>query len=165
MNLPQHKLRDGHGGRRPFLGPPNTRASGLEYLIALVPSRFLRSGPRTIAHLTACVAFVILIIKILSLPESTIVRQKTLATTPSKTWVWTTEVEIATGGISRISTTKDDSSSQKGLRIVVFGQDDAATPGRTTTTIWGATTRMPAWTDIMCDEVRPNHISTHSNHH
>lgn len=151
MNLPQHKPRDGHWGRRPLMGP-NARVFGLEYLIAVASSRFLRGGPRTIAHLTACVAFFLLIIKMLSLSESAIVLQRTLAT-PSKTWVWTTEVEVADGptGIRGISQTSVH-GTQKGLRIVVFGQDDAATPGRTNTTTRG--TRMPAWTDIMCDEVR-----------
>ncbi|KAK3989627.1 hypothetical protein QBC44DRAFT_82942 [Cladorrhinum sp. PSN332] len=142
MSLPKHYNPRDHGERdRPF--HHDTPPFRLQYLIAFLPSRFLRSGPRTIVHFTACFAFLILLVKMMTLSASSlVVLNKTESA--SKTWLWTTEVEVSNGA------GKHESHSGKGLRIVVFGQDDAATPGRMST-LNGA--RMPSWTDVMCDEL------------
>ncbi|KAK4221877.1 hypothetical protein QBC38DRAFT_491158 [Podospora fimiseda] len=142
MHFATYKPWD-HTERDP--GPFNHDApsSGIQYLVALlhVPSRFFRGGPKTVIHFTAIFAFIFLMIKTKSLSASS--STVFLAQSSPRTWQWTTEVKV----VSNLHT----QDNPNGLRIVVFGQDDAATPGRMTTVLNGA--RMPAWTDVMCDEL------------
>ncbi|KAK3311988.1 hypothetical protein B0H66DRAFT_486623 [Apodospora peruviana] len=115
----------------------------LHGLFAFFSIRVLRGGPKILLHLAACFAVLILIFRLAPGGLSTV------ASSNFRSWSGTVgENEEATFG--RIDE-EEEVGVAGGLRIVVFGEDDVATPARLER---NGETRRPGWTELLCHELR-----------
>jgi hypothetical protein len=110
--------------------------------LAFFSGKVLRGRPRALVQLTTCFAVLILLLRIL--PHR-------VADGHYSEWSWGNAQD---GDDARKSVVDDDDGSVPGgLRIVVFGENDVATPARLgrrgTENVAG-----PSWTELLCEEVR-----------
>lgn len=126
---------------------------GLHSLVTFFSARVVRGGPKVLFHLAVCFVILILVVKLAphelfgglyssgsffewnesQIAEAFAAQEGPIATTNSTAQVGDKQdVEIG------------------GLRIVVFGEDDVASPSRLRT--YGGT-RRPSWTELLCHEV------------
>jgi len=116
-------------------------------LMALLSSRVVRGGPKLLASTTACLVLGILVLTFTSQ------RLSLTATGAARTaWQW------RSGESWHETQTRTDEQNTLGygpdglgnLRIVVFGEQDVATPRWTGN---AETAKTPGWTDVLCKEV------------
>lgn len=106
-------------------------------VLAFFSTKVVRGGPRTIVHLTTCLALLLLLIKLL--PHR-------LTDVNQSLWGWQDADEDLRSG------EESDGSVPGGLRIVVFGENDIASPARLSGRgIVGTDSR--SWTEVLCQEV------------
>ncbi|KAK4184027.1 hypothetical protein QBC35DRAFT_442217 [Podospora australis] len=112
------------------------------------------SRPRAVLHLLAGFAFFVLVVKISSLSSGS---TAAIYDEGVRKWRWTTEVEVGDAqallsqDIGALET-EAESGRRGGLRIVVFGEEDIASPSPSPG-YRERTTRRPGWTDVLCDEL------------
>lgn len=121
--LPRRPATGGHGQQEKFVG--------LGSFLAFFSARVLRGGPKALVQLTACFAAMVLLTKLLAGGRNY---------GRGGGWSW----QKAGSGVDD----DDDGSVAGGLRIVVFGESDVATPAHLQL---NAESR--SWTEILCDEV------------
>jgi len=116
-------------------------------LMALLSNRVVRGGPKLLASATACLVLGILVVTFTS-------QQLSLtATGAARTaWQWRSgeSWHEAQMRIDEQNTLGYGPDGLGNLRIVVFGEQDVATPS------WKGNAEMakaPGWTDVLCKEV------------
>jgi hypothetical protein len=121
--------------RRQAIGPQDR--FGLGSFLAFFSTRVLRSGPRGLIQVTTGFVLLVLALKILS------------HRTPYSAWSWQKPLLNNNPGDL---VEEDDGSVAGGLRIVVFGEKDVATPGPLE---YGVAEDVQArsWTERLCEEV------------
>lgn len=122
--------------RRPVGG--TQEQFGFGSFLAFLSARVLRGGPRTLVQLVACLVALVLIVKLL--PHRPHVSYSI--------WNW----QNATAG-DQAPVIEHDGSVPGGLRIVVFGDNDVATPSHLRDAEDVDVDRR-SWTKILCEEVR-----------
>jgi hypothetical protein len=108
--------------------------------LAFLSARVLRGGPRRLAHVMTCFAVLVIVLKLL--PHR-------LTDVNYSVWSWQL---AADGDEMRASVVDTDSSVPGGLRIVVFGGNDVATPARFAKDLGSR-----SWTELLCEEVCTYH--------
>jgi hypothetical protein len=124
---------------------------GLHTMLAFLSIRVLRGGPRMLAQLGAFFGLVIFITK--SMPQGS---SDVASSTSASLWQWPLDgkekkvhIEIEMEDWSTCcENTKEDVGG--GLRVVVFGGNDIATP---TQIRRNKGTRNPSWTELLCAKV------------
>lgn len=108
---------------------------GLKSLFAFFSAKAMRGGPRLLSQITICVVILFTLTRLLP------TRFTDVAFGPSYTKIlkWRPTAE------------HDDGSVGGGLRIVVFGGGDVATPNKGQEEIGFAD---KSWTEILCQQVR-----------
>lgn len=113
-------------------------------LFAFFSSRVLRGGPRILAYLAACLVVSLLVLKFVSRGLS-----DAAAGTTKVIWHWSTG-ETWSEASGREEDDKRMGYGNDGLgrfRVVVFGEQDVATPSRV------GNNKAVSWTDVLCEEV------------
>jgi hypothetical protein len=121
------------------------RERGLRCLMAFISGRMLRGAPRLLAYLVGFLTISFLVLRFISQELS-----QAAAETSKAVWHWQTGESWDASRI-RIDQENFLGYGEDGLgsfRIVVFGEQDVATPSRKRTG-----EKVPAWTDVMCQEV------------
>lgn len=122
--LPRRSAPGGmHGQQEKFVG--------LGSFLAFFSARVLRGGPKALVQLTACFAAMVLLTKLLPGGRNY----------ARGGWGW----QKSGSGVDD----DDDGSVPGGLRIVVFGESDVATPAR----LSDEDRESRSWTEILCEEV------------
>ncbi|KAM7208184.1 hypothetical protein V8F20_001464 [Naviculisporaceae sp. PSN 640] len=132
---------------------------GLPSLVSFFSTRVVRGGPRILFHLAATLVVVFLFVRL--------ARRGLYSPTSFFNWnpdqvVQAVGAEIQLGEGNRPITSPEativleddrliESNAAGGLRIVVFGEDDVASPSRLRTY---RGTRRPSWTEQLCHELR-----------
>lgn len=109
---------------------------GLRTLFAFFSVKALRGAPRLLPQIAAGVVFLVLLARILPAYMSEIAFGKS----------YTRVVKWKPSG-------GDDGSIGGGLRVVVFGGSDIATPAEGPIRLGG---QNESWTEVMCQQVRPS---------
>lgn len=104
-------------------------------IIAFFTQRILRGGPKILLHLAACLVVLIVITRLLPQEVS-----EAAFGPHSHLWHWT-------AGIAGYEA--ENEGLPGGLRIVVFGENDAATPASSGFRAAG----QRSWTELLCAEV------------
>lgn len=130
----QHKLlRRSAGQQEKF---------GFGSFLAFFSAKVFRGGPKALLQLTACSVALLLLMKLLLSHRLTDVSYSG--------WSWRNGKD---DDAAQNSGLEDDESVPGGLRIVVFGDRDVATParlqGRGSENVEGQ-----SWTELLCEEVR-----------
>lgn len=116
---------------------------GISTLLAFCTTKVIRGGPRILLHpktfvpLAACFFLLLLVLKVL--PQGYI---------RYNIWPWRTtnsEGSLNHGAAS-------DGSVGGGMRVVVFGGHDVATPGRLPGSDYAGMDKR-SWTELLCEEV------------
>src|SRR5689334_6537915 len=120
------------------------QSSGPHALFALFSSRVLCGGPRILAYLAACLVVSLFVLRFVSqgLPDAA-------AGTTKAIWHWSTG-ETWIEASDRKGDDKRMGYRGEGLgrfRVVVFGEQDVATPSR----VGGR--KATSWTEVLCEEV------------
>lgn len=110
---------------------------GVGSLLAFCSAKVLRGGPRTLVQLTTCVVALVLVLKLW---------HHGVTDYDYNGWSWTNPWD---GDEVQTPVEEDDGSVPGGLRIVVFGENDIATPPRG---VQDPNNR--SWTEVLCEEVR-----------
>lgn len=129
-NGPQYSLLG-----RPGLG----ERFGLHTILAFFSNRVLRGGPKILLNLATCLVALIIITKML--PS----RMTDIAFGPTYGGIWHDDAKT-----DKAAGEKEEEVGG-GLRIVVFGQSDIATPALTAGEEEGS---ILSWTEVLCAEVR-----------
>ncbi|KAB5528050.1 hypothetical protein GE09DRAFT_975645 [Coniochaeta sp. 2T2.1] len=108
---------------------------GFRSFLAFFSTKALRNGPRALLQLTTCFVLVVLLTKLL--PHR-------LTGVNSNFWSWQTAHQDNELNFAE----EDDGSVAGGLRIVVFGENDVATPDPDQRHIQGR-----SWTERLCGEL------------
>jgi len=126
--------------------------------VSIFSTRMLRGGPRILVHLAE---FLVLFTLVVKLTSYGLTDRTYLTTSKGSFWSWSAGIDKHSGS-DRPREAWDETDNNAtfvpyepgnnhgGLRIVVFGEDDVATPcrkrgdGRAT---------MPSWTEVICHEV------------
>jgi len=118
-------------------------ARGTRWLMGFFSSRVLRGGPRLLAYLTGCLVLSFLALRFVSQELS-----QAAVGTSRAVWHWHTgETWDATSiRIDQENALGYGEDGLGNLRIVVFGEQDIATPS------WRDETA-PSWTDVLCQQV------------
>ncbi|KAK0614413.1 hypothetical protein B0T14DRAFT_499683 [Immersiella caudata] len=129
------------------------RERGLRCVTAFFSGRVLRGAPRLLIYLVACLIISFLVLRFVSQELS-----QAAAETSKAVWHWHTGESWDASRI-RIDQENFLGYGEDGLgnfRIVVFGEQDVATPSRKRTG-----EKVPGWTDVMCREL---HCSTYMSY-
>ncbi|KAM7206041.1 hypothetical protein V8F33_000871 [Rhypophila sp. PSN 637] len=136
---------------------------GFPYLVTFFSTRVIRGGPRILLHLAVSLVVVVLIFKLA--PDTLFA--SLYPTTSFFNWnpdqvVQAVGAQIQSGTEDTQIATSDTTSvvgndqgakgaAAGGLRIVVFGEDDVASPSRSRNY---RATRRPSWTELLCHDLR-----------
>ncbi|KAK4445180.1 hypothetical protein QBC34DRAFT_429301 [Podospora aff. communis PSN243] len=139
----------------PYSSLKRTRVKerGLRWVMGCFSGRMLRGVPRLLAYLVGFLAVAFLVLRFVSQELS-----QAAAETSKAVWHWHTGESWDASRI-RIDQENFLGYGQDGLgnfRIVVFGEQDVATPSRKRTG-----QKVSAWTDVMCEEL---HCSTYMSY-
>lgn len=113
---------------------------GFGTFLAFFTTKVIRGGPRILLHLITAVVLLLLVLKVV--PQGYI---------RYNLWSWH-KTESGDNSNDSGSGTANDGSVPGGLRIVVFGGHDVATPGRTPGPEYLDMDKR-SWTELLCAEV------------
>lgn len=133
---------------------------GLHSLVTFFSGRVIRGGPRILFHLAACFVVLILIVKLA--PHELFGGLYSSGSffewnesQPAEAFGGQTQPGVEDGlaeGANSTNVLGDGQDTEiGGLRVVVFGEADVASPSRLRT--YRGTTRRPGWTELLCHEV------------
>src|SRR3569833_1010617 len=134
-------------------GPMLYEKLGLRALLSFFSNRVVRGGPRLLFHLALCLLAIILLTRYL--PER--LSDGAFASTYSSIWHWNGETQKG-GRPSALPPA--NTTLGGGLRIVVFGETDIATPSRGGAGDGGSA--RTGWTEELCKQVRFSKLSVPS---
>ncbi|KAK1996937.1 hypothetical protein LX36DRAFT_97153 [Colletotrichum falcatum] len=136
--LPRHERRPSsptqHGGS--YRGPLDPCDMSIKTLLGFISTRALRGGPRLVIQLILAAFGLLLVGKFLTSPAST----DTLLGSGSR-WSWS-------------PFGKSEGQGGAGVRLVVFGTPDIATPSTTGKSAKGKGEKDKGWTEMLCEELR-----------
>jgi hypothetical protein len=124
---------------------------GFGTFLAFFTTKVIRGGPRILLHLITGVVLFLLVLKLI--PHGHV---------RYNLWSWH-KATIDDNSNGAGSGTASDGSVRGGLRIVVFGGHDVATPGRAPGPEYLDVDKR-SWTELLCAEVCHRRNGTHSDH-
>ena len=131
--------------------PGNRDTLGMRALLTFFSARVLRGGPRILLHLAICLVALLFIIKLMPQGLSDAAFGSLSSSYSYSFWEWSDEDKYrhaAEGGPASFK--GDVYGDEDGLRLVVFGGDDIATPTRSQAS---DNSESPSWTQLLCREV------------
>ncbi len=141
-NGPTHFTMAGHHGHHD--------APGMSTLLGFFSTRILRGGPKILLYLATSLAVVLVVLR--SMPEglSDMAFGSISTDVAMGFWSWSPNLNSQEGDARY--------DVDKGLRIVVFGGGDVATPAQ-----GSRSSGARSWTDSLCDQVcGPSTVSTNT---
>ncbi len=119
-------------------------------LLTFFSARVLRGGPRILLHLAICLVALLFIIKLMPQGLSDAAFGSLSSGYTYSFWEWSDEDRYRHDTAGEATFKGDVYSEVDGLRLVVFGEDDIATPTRSQE---GDNSESPSWTQVLCREV------------
>lgn len=122
---------------------------GMGSLLAFFSTRVLRGGPKILLYLATCLVLLLVVIKVL--PEHLNQDPFGSKSIPFLDWTGSKNDDESQQGETTDGGDASGGAASGPLRIVVFGENDIATPSRIQGL--GGSKKHRAWTEVLCEEV------------